>query len=122
MTTLIKFALKTVLLAIIFTISILIASSDTKAGYNDKPKNWCGWQVRQTKGGGPEMNPANSWCSWGRASEPQIGAVVVKHSHAGIIVGKSAAGWLVRAGNERNGTSVVTRVWDLRGACIRGSK
>jgi hypothetical protein len=117
------FLIKALLLASLLTISVLIASGEAKAiGYNERPKQWCGWQVRQSKGGGPDMNPANSWCSWGRAAEPHIGAVVVKHSHAGIIVGKSAAGWLVQAGNERHGTSVVTRVWDLRGACVRGSK
>jgi hypothetical protein len=117
-----KFLLKAMILSIILVGSILVSTEAQSLGYNERPKQWCGFHVRQTKGGGPEMNPANSWCSWGRAAEPHIGAVVVKNSHAGIIVGKSAAGWLARAGNERNGTSVVTRVWDLRGACVRGDK
>jgi len=66
-----------------------------------KPARWCGWWMRTQKGGGPELNLARNWASWGRASGPRVGAVVVWSHHVGMITGRNAEGqWIVKSGND----------------------
>ena len=66
-----------------------------------KPARWCGWWMRTQKGGGPELNLARNWASWGRASGPRVGAVVVCSNHVGMITGRNAEGqWIVKSGND----------------------
>lgn len=71
-------------------------------GYSDgRPSAWCGWQMRQWKGGGPELNLARNWARVGIPTTPQIGAVVVWPHHVGILTGKAPNGmWIVRSGND----------------------
>jgi hypothetical protein len=98
------------------SVSVTAASAAVSGTY--KPKAWCGWYMRQQLGGGEHLNIARNWCRWGSASEPRVGAVVVKRNHVGMIVGKSSHGWLVKAGNDGGGVRI--RVWNLIGTCIRG--
>src|ERR1017187_5113399 len=44
--------------------------------HDGRPSAWCGWYMRQLKGGGPELNLARNWARVGSPSAPQIGAVV----------------------------------------------
>ena len=60
------------------------------AGVGPRPARWCGWWMRTQKGGGPELNLARNWKSWGRPSGPQVGAVVVWSHHVGVITGRTA--------------------------------
>lgn len=82
-----------------------------------RPSQWCGWWMRTQLGGGAHYNLARSWRSYGSPTAPQVGAVVVVGNHVGIITGRSAGGWVVKAGND--GGRVRERVWSLAGASIR---
>jgi hypothetical protein len=83
-----------------------------------RPRAWCGWWMRTQRGGGPAMNLAWNWSKWGRASGPQVGAVVVWRHHVGEIVGRAPNGqWLVRSGND--GGAVRTRARSVAGAVFR---
>lgn len=55
-----------------------------------RPRKWCGWYMRTRRGGGPEYNVAWNWRKYGRASGPQVGAVVVWRHHVGEITGRAA--------------------------------
>jgi hypothetical protein len=72
------------------------------ASYNSggRPSAWCGWQMRQWLGGGPELNLARNWAHVGQPSGPQVGAVVVWPHHVGLIVGRSGSEWVVKSGND----------------------
>jgi len=95
-----------------------IRSARVRYGNNGRPRAWCGWWMRQQRGGGPEMNLAWNWSRWGRSSGPQVGAVVVWRHHVGEIVGRAANGqWLVRSGND--GGAVRTRARSVAGAVFR---
>jgi hypothetical protein len=95
-----------------------IRSQRVRYGNNGRPRAWCGWWMRQQRGGGPEMNLAWNWSRWGSASGPQVGAVVVWRHHVGEIVGRAANGqWLVRSGND--GGAVRTRARSVAGAVFR---
>jgi hypothetical protein len=83
-----------------------------------RPRKWCGWWMRQQRGGGPELNVAWNWRHWGSPSEPQIGAVVVWRHHVGEITGQAANGqWIVRSGND--GGRVRERPRSVAGAVFR---
>lgn len=84
-----------------------------------RPSQWCGWWMRTQLGGGPELNLAANWRSWGsRASGPQVGAVVVWPHHVGIITGQASSGkWIVKSGND--GGAVRERVRSVSGAVFR---
>ena len=87
-------------------------------GNNGRPRKWCGWWMRQQRGGGPELNVAWNWSRWGRPAGPQVGAVVVWRHHVGEIVGRAANGqWIVRSGND--GGRVRTRARSVAGAVFR---
>jgi hypothetical protein len=87
-------------------------------GVGPRPSAWCGWWMRTQKGGGPELNLARNWANWGRASGPQIGAVVVWSHHVGMITGRSATGqWIVKSGND--GGRVRERPRSVAGAVFR---
>ena len=96
-------------------------SSDTShlaKGTGARPSRWCGWWMRTQKGGGPELNLARNWARWGRASGPQVGAVVVWSHHVGMITGRSASGqWIVKSGND--GGRVRERPRSVAGAVFR---
>lgn len=83
-----------------------------------KPGAWCGWWMRTQHGGGPEYNLAWTWSRWGKASGPQIGAVVVWPHHVGEITGRTKSGqWIVRSGND--GNRVRERPRSVAGAVFR---
>ena|SRR5665648_148397 len=83
-----------------------------------KPARWCGWWMRTQKGGGPELNLARNWASWGRSSGPRVGAVVVWSHHVGMITGRNASGqWIVKSGNDDG--RVRERPRSVQGAVFR---
>lgn len=87
-------------------------------GAGARPRAWCGWWMRTQRGGGAHLNVAWNWSKWGRASGPQVGAVVVWRHHVGEIVGRAPNGqWLVRSGND--GGAVRTRARSVAGAVFR---
>lgn len=87
-------------------------------GAGPRPRAWCGWWMRTQRGGGAHLNLAWNWSKWGRASGPQVGAVVVWRHHVGEIVGRAPNGqWLVRSGND--GGAVRTRARSVAGAVFR---
>jgi hypothetical protein len=92
--------------------------SHAAKGVGARPARWCGWWLRTQKGGGPELNLARNWAHWGRASGPQVGAVVVWSHHVGVITGRSASGqWIVKSGND--GGRVRERPRSVAGAVFR---
>jgi hypothetical protein len=106
--------------------TLLISLSPTTAnaarsgarGDNSKPSAWCGWYMRQQRGGGPEFNRAAHWRNYGKPTSPRVGAVVVWDHHVGEITGKSSGGqWIVRSGND--GGRVRERVRSIAGASYR---
>ena len=89
-------------------------------GNAGRPARWCGWWMRSQLGGGPELNLARNWASWGRPSSPQVGAVVVWSHHVGLITGRAANGqWIVKSGND--GGRVRERPRSVAGAVFRVS-
>ena len=83
-----------------------------------RPRRWCGWWMRTQRGGGPAFNVAWNWRNYGRATSPQVGAVVVWRHHVGEIVGQASNGqWIVRSGND--GGAVRTRARSVAGAIFR---
>ena len=96
------------------------ATASASAGLGPRPARWCGWWMRTQLGGGPELNLARNWKSWGRSSGPKVGAVVVWSSHVGIITGRTANGqWIVKSGND--GGRVRERPRSVAGAVFRVS-
>jgi hypothetical protein len=94
------------------------ARHDGIRGDNSKPSKWCGWYMRQQRGGGPEFNVAANWRRYGKPGKPQVGAVVVWDHHVGEITGRTAQGqWIVRSGND--GGRIRERVRSITGASIR---
>jgi hypothetical protein len=94
------------------------SSGSYRGSVGGRPRAWCGWWMRTQRGGGPHLNLAWNWSKWGRASGPQVGAVVVWRHHVGEIVGRAANGqWLVRSGND--GGAVRTRARSVSGAVFR---
>jgi hypothetical protein len=92
------------------------ASASARLGA--RPARWCGWWMRSQFGGGPELNLARNWKSWGRPSGPRVGAVVVWPSHVGVITGRAANGqWVVKSGND--GGRVRERPRSVAGAVFR---
>lgn len=88
------------------------------AAVGGRPRAWCGWWMRTQLGGGPEYNLAANWRRYGRASGPQVGAVVVWPHHVGIITGRAANGrWIVKSGND--GNAVRERPMSVAGAVFR---
>ena len=74
--------------------------------------------MRTQRGGGPHLNVAWNWSTYGRATSPQVGAVVVWRHHVGEIVGRASNGqWIVRSGND--GGAVRTRARSVAGAIFR---
>lgn len=95
-----------------------VASYSSGSGVGPRPRRWCGWYMRTRRGGGPEYNLAWNWRNYGRASGPQVGAVVVWRHHVGEIVGQAANGrWIVRSGND--GGRVRERARSVAGAIFR---
>jgi hypothetical protein len=96
------------------------ASASASAGVGARPARWCGWWLRTQLGGGPELNLARNWKSWGRPSGAQVGAVVVWSHHVGIITGRASNGqWIVKSGND--GGRVRERPRSVAGAVFRTS-
>jgi hypothetical protein len=88
------------------------------ASVGGRPRAWCGWWMRTQRGGGPEYNLAANWRHYGRASGPQVGAVVVWPHHVGMITGRSSNGrWIVKSGND--GNAVRERPMSVAGAVFR---
>ncbi|MEQ1652946.1 MAG: hypothetical protein ABL897_10690 [Hyphomicrobium sp.] len=93
-------------------------SRQAKSGVGARPGRWCGWWMRTQKGGGPHLNLAANWRSWGRSSGPQVGAVVVWPHHVGMITGRASNGqWIVKSGND--GGRVRERARSVSGAVFR---
>ncbi|MBU2582630.1 MAG: hypothetical protein KJ622_13015 [Alphaproteobacteria bacterium] len=74
--------------------------------------------MRTQLGGGPHLNVAWNWRSYGSPSGPRVGAVVVWRHHVGIITGQAANGqWIVKSGND--GGRVRERARSVKGAVFR---
>jgi len=87
-------------------------------GVGPRPGKWCGWWMRTQLGGGPHLNVAWNWRSYGSPSGPRVGAVVVWRHHVGIITGQAANGqWIVKSGND--GGRVRERARSVKGAVFR---
>lgn len=85
-------------------------------GYSDgRPSAWCGWQMRQWKGGGPELNLARNWSHWGHAaSGPAPGIVGVMPHHVFMVIAVVGPGKVLAiSGND--GHAVRTRVRSTSG-------
>ncbi len=94
------------------------ASPKKHAGVGPRPGKWCGWWMRTQLGGGPHLNVAWNWRNYGRATSPQVGAVVVWRHHVGMITGRTADGrWIVKSGND--GGKVRERARSVKGAVFR---
>lgn len=94
------------------------SDSGSRSGVGPRPAAWCGWWMRTQRGGGPEYNLAANWRNYGRATQPQVGAVVVWPHHVGEIVGRSSNGqWIVRSGNDSG--RVQARARSVSGAVFR---
>ncbi len=94
------------------------AAKPTHFNVGPKPARWCGWWMRTQKGGGPELNLARNWASWGRPSGPRVGAVVVWSHHVGMITGRTKDGqWIVKSGNDDG--RVRERPRSVQGAVFR---
>ena len=64
--------------------------------------------MRTQLGGGAQYNIARNWKNYGRATSPQVGAVVVWPHHVGMITGRSSNGkWIVKSGNYSGGVREV---------------
>jgi len=81
-----------------------------------RPSRWCGWWMRQQLGvANVAGNMARWWAGYGtNAHGPAVGALVVWRHHVGIITAQTAAGWMVKSGND--GGAVRERVRSLKGA------
>lgn len=76
-------------------------SEGRHSGVGPRPSAWCGWYMRTRHGGGAEMNVAWNWSRYGRATEPQVGAIVVWPHHVGEITGRASNGqWIILSGND----------------------
>src|SRR5262245_4007727 len=88
----------------------LATSGCVAANYGDRPRAWCGWQMRQevAMDPGPQFNRALAWKKYGQnAQGPRVGCIVVwsrgqgGRGHVGIITGKADGNqWIVRSRND----------------------
>jgi len=80
-----------------------------------RPRAWYGWWMRHHLGVADRAgNLARWWASYGvPAASPAEGVIVVWRHHVGIIIGRSAEGWIVKSGND--GHRVRERTRSLRG-------
>lgn len=80
------------------------------------PSKWCGCYLAHYFGmpHRKDLWRARNWAKIGRASRARIGAIVVWPHHVGVIVGKTAKGWVVKSGND--GNRVRTRVRTVHNA------
>jgi hypothetical protein len=85
-------------------------------GLGNRPRAWCGWQMRQLVGSdpGPSFNLARNWTRWGHPGPAGVGAVVVWSHHVGKIVGQEGGQWIIQSGND--GRTVRTRPRSIVGA------
>lgn len=93
-----------------------IHHSRTGIHLDGRPSAWCGWQMRQWKGGGSEYNLAANWAHRGTAALPGIDVVVVWPHHVGLITGydRQRHQWIVKSGND--GHMVKDRPRSIAGA------
>lgn len=68
------------------------------------PSRWCGCYLAHYFGmpHRKDLWRARNWAHVGRATRPRVGAIVVWRNHVGVIVGKTARGWVVKSGNDGN--------------------
>ena len=68
------------------------------------PSRWCGCYLAHYFGmpHRKDLWRARNWVHVGRATRPRVGAIVVWRNHVGVIVGKTARGWVVKSGNDGN--------------------
>jgi len=90
-----------------------------------RPSAWCGWWLQTYTGVTSaathlNLNRAIEWARVGRATSPQIGAIVVWRHHVGKITGVATNGrYLVMSGNSgghRGARTVTEHPRSLRGA------
>ncbi len=66
-----------------------------------RPRAWCGWWLGQHLGMPlRSLWLARNWASVGAPAQPGPGVVVVWRHHVGIITGRTAAGWIIKSGND----------------------
>lgn len=79
------------------------------------PSAWCGCVMTVWMGvpHRKDLWRARNWAKFGRPLRgPRVGAIVVWKNHVGIIVGRTAKGWVVKSGND--GNRVRARVRSLK--------
>lgn len=86
--------------ALILCLALCLGGCVT-ADYGPRPAKWCGFQMREWYGGGPELNIARNWAKVGQPTRPRVGAIVVWKHHVGVITGTTDNGeWIVKSGND----------------------
>ena len=80
------------------------------------PSKWCGCYLAHYYGmpHRKDLWRARNWARVGRPTRARVGAIVVWRNHVGVIVGKTAKGWVVKSGND--GNRVRTRVRTVHNA------
>jgi len=68
------------------------------------PSRWCGCYLAHYFGmpHRRDLWRARNWAKVGRATKARVGAIVVWPNHVGVIVGRTAKGWVVKSGNDGN--------------------
>jgi len=112
--------MKNVLLAAMAALLISTAGAEAHRREPGQPKGcparWCGCYLAHYFGmpHRKDLWRARNWAKVGRATKARIGAIVVWPNHVGVIVGRTAKGWVVKSGND--GNRVRTRVRTVHNA------
>lgn len=112
--------MKNVLLAAMAALLIFTAGAEAHRREPGQPKGcpsrWCGCYLAHYYGmpHRKDLWRARNWAKVGRATRARIGAIVVWPNHVGVIVGRTAKGWVVKSGND--GNRVRTRVRTIHNA------
>jgi hypothetical protein len=89
-------------------VALLITAASVQAREPGQPKGcpsrWCGCYLAHYFGipQRRDLWRARNWAKVGRATRARIGAIVVWPNHVGVIVGRTAKGWVVKSGNDGN--------------------
>ena len=112
--------LKHLLPLALVAIPLMVASAEAARREPGQPKGcpskWCGCYLAHYYGIShrKDLWRARNWARVGRATRPRVGAIVVWRNHVGVIVGKTAKGWVVKSGND--GNRVRTRIRTIHNA------
>jgi len=98
--------MKNALLAALAALLISTASVEAREPGQPRgcPSRWCGCYLAHYFGmpHRKDLWRARNWAKVGRPTRARIGAIVVWRNHVGVIVGRTAKGWIVKSGNDGN--------------------